>query len=404
MMDSISKKLFLMFLRKNIRILLFAAIGIVFFTGYQTLNAADTVVMVRDSARRKRQRSGESDSFLSLKSSRNFFAEDAIKSIVFNIDSWSDKDIKEAHDALTRKGLEITTEIISLAFMVLGSQGDKCSADKVQKAYRKLALKYHPDKAGGNKIGFQLVSAAYDIVKDARQIDDVGACFDAYAKFAADARWSSRMSKNSRDLAGNKARFAEMRAKRCAEAEERLSEMRAKAEAAARAAEQAEARELARLKQLKEAANQARAEEQEAEAAAAEAEVQAARAESAKQEAARLLELAQLRAKEKAESEAQWAAEEEDRRKEEAEIERARDLAEMRAERAAIKAMLAAELKRQSEVRDARAAESRAAQEAEDEAQAAAAKAFVAGEVQAQAGRATGSASPEDNGWGCSIQ
>lgn len=40
------------------------------------------------------------------------------------------------------------------------------SADEIKKAYRKAAVKYHPDKEGGDEVKFKEASEAYDILKD----------------------------------------------------------------------------------------------------------------------------------------------------------------------------------------------------------------------------------------------
>jgi molecular chaperone DnaJ len=40
------------------------------------------------------------------------------------------------------------------------------SADEIQKAFRKLAVKYHPDKDGGDEAKFKEASEAYEILKD----------------------------------------------------------------------------------------------------------------------------------------------------------------------------------------------------------------------------------------------
>src|SRR5574344_754018 len=41
------------------------------------------------------------------------------------------------------------------------------SADEIKKAFRKLAVKYHPDKDGGNEDKFKEINEAYEVLKDA---------------------------------------------------------------------------------------------------------------------------------------------------------------------------------------------------------------------------------------------
>ncbi len=50
-------------------------------------------------------------------------------------------------------------------YEVLGV-GKSASADEIKKAFRRLAVQYHPDKEGGNETKFKEVNEAYEILKD----------------------------------------------------------------------------------------------------------------------------------------------------------------------------------------------------------------------------------------------
>lgn len=50
-------------------------------------------------------------------------------------------------------------------YEVLGVKKD-ASADEIKKAYRKAAVKHHPDKAGGDETQFKEVNEAYEVLKD----------------------------------------------------------------------------------------------------------------------------------------------------------------------------------------------------------------------------------------------
>lgn len=50
-------------------------------------------------------------------------------------------------------------------YEVLGINKD-ASADEIKKAFRKLAVKYHPDKEGGDEVKFKEANEAYEVLKD----------------------------------------------------------------------------------------------------------------------------------------------------------------------------------------------------------------------------------------------
>mgnify|MGYP000937789605 CR=1 FL=1 len=44
--------------------------------------------------------------------------------------------------------------------------GRNASADEIKKAYRQLAIKYHPDKKGGDAEKFKEITKAYETLSD----------------------------------------------------------------------------------------------------------------------------------------------------------------------------------------------------------------------------------------------
>lgn len=53
-------------------------------------------------------------------------------------------------------------------YEVLGVKKD-ASADEIKKAFRKMAVKYHPDKEGGDEVKFKEISEAYEVLKDSQK-------------------------------------------------------------------------------------------------------------------------------------------------------------------------------------------------------------------------------------------
>ncbi|NOZ43794.1 MAG: J domain-containing protein [bacterium] len=53
-------------------------------------------------------------------------------------------------------------------YEILGLNED-ASIDDIKKAFKKLAVKYHPDKPGGDKEKFQAVNEAHGILSDEKK-------------------------------------------------------------------------------------------------------------------------------------------------------------------------------------------------------------------------------------------
>ena len=69
-------------------------------------------------------------------------------------------------------------------YKILEIEDQSCSQEEIKKKYRKLSLKYHPDKTNGNKLfeeKFKDISEAYEVLsnEDSRKIYDIQYVFRA---------------------------------------------------------------------------------------------------------------------------------------------------------------------------------------------------------------------------------
>ncbi len=81
-------------------------------------------------------------------------------------------------------------------YKVLGVD-KSASHDEIKKAFRKLAHKYHPDKADGNEEKFKEINEAYQVVGDEdkrKKFDQFGSDFDQQGGFGGGASWEDVMN------------------------------------------------------------------------------------------------------------------------------------------------------------------------------------------------------------------
>ncbi len=70
------------------------------------------------------------------------------------------------------------------------------STDEIKKAFKKLALQYHPDRPGGDEAKFKEINEAYQVLSDAdkrQRYDQFGSDFEQQGGFGGGANWEDFM-------------------------------------------------------------------------------------------------------------------------------------------------------------------------------------------------------------------
>ncbi len=81
-------------------------------------------------------------------------------------------------------------------YKILGIEKN-ATQDEIKKAFRKLAMKHHPDRQGGDEAEFKKINEAYQVLgdKDKRQkFDQFGSDFDQQGGFGGGGNWSDFMN------------------------------------------------------------------------------------------------------------------------------------------------------------------------------------------------------------------
>lgn len=80
-------------------------------------------------------------------------------------------------------------------YKILGI-GKTASADEIKKAFKKLAMEYHPDRPTGNEAKFKEINEAYQVLGDEgkrAKYDQFGSDFDQQGGFSGGAGWEDFM-------------------------------------------------------------------------------------------------------------------------------------------------------------------------------------------------------------------
>ena len=80
--------------------------------------------------------------------------------------------LKRLANLKTSLSVQLTDLRDSKAFLALGLSSTDATEDEIKKAYRTLAIRYHPDKPGGDTVKFQQLQVSYQEVLKRKKISD----------------------------------------------------------------------------------------------------------------------------------------------------------------------------------------------------------------------------------------